>query len=68
MEREAVASSTILSIGYDEASQTLEIEFKSGVYQYYNVPATIHQQLMQAGSKGQFLDIYIKNQFPYSRV
>ena len=69
MEREPVpGSSTILSIGYDAASETLEIEFKSGVYQYYNVPQSVHEQLMQAASKGQYHATYIKNQFSYSRV
>lgn len=69
MDRESVDSSTILSIGYDSGSETLEVEFKnSGVYQYYNVPEPVHAQLMQSGSKGQFLNVNIKNSFPYSRV
>jgi hypothetical protein len=69
MEREPVTSSTIVSIGYDPTSETLEVEFKhGGVYQYYNVPAAIHQQFMESGSKGQFLHANIKNAYPYSRV
>ena len=69
MERESVDSSTILSIGYDPGSETLEVEFKNGgVYQYYNVPNNIHELLMQSASKGQFLHVNIKNSFPYSRV
>jgi hypothetical protein len=68
MEREFVSSSTIVSIGYAPSSETLEIEFKNGIYQYYNVPSTVHQQLMEAPSKGQFLHQYIKNNYPYSRV
>ena len=32
MEREMVASSTILSVGYEPTSETLEIEFKRGWY------------------------------------
>lgn len=69
MNREHVASSNVSSIGYDEAQQTLEVEFQNGaVYQYYNVPETLYQQLMTAGSKGAFLNIYIKNAYPFSRV
>lgn len=69
MERETVDSSTILSVGYDKATETLEIEFKSGgVYQYYNVPEMVFEQLMQSGSKGKFHHAQIKNAFPYSRV
>lgn len=69
MNRQPVASSNIASIGYDEPSQTLEVEFTNGaVYQYYNVPQPLHEQLMHAGSKGQFLAYQIKNAYPYSRV
>ena len=69
MDRSAVASTNVLSIGYDEPSQTLEIEFASGtIYQYYNVGADLYHQLMQAPSKGQILNTYLKNAYPYSRV
>lgn len=69
MDRNYVASSNIASIGYDEPSQTLEVEFLNGsVYQYYNVPKNLYDQLMQEGSKGKFLGTYIKNGYPYSRV
>jgi hypothetical protein len=69
MDRQLVGSTNIASIGYDEPSETLEIEFINGtVYQYYNVGAALFEQLMQAPSKGQFLNTYIKNAYPYSRV
>lgn len=56
-------------MGYDAASETLEVEFTSGtVYQYYNVGEAIFEQLKLAPSKGQFLNAYIKNAYPYSRV
>ena len=51
------------------AAQTLELEFQDGsVYQYYGVPEFLHEQFMQASSKGQFLNQYIRNAYPYSRV
>ncbi len=69
MERYSVASSNIASIGYDAGTETLDVEFLSGaIYQYYNVPQNMYDQLMQAGSKGRFLNTYIKNAYPYSRV
>ena len=69
MNRHQVASSNVKAIGYHEITQTLEVEFQSGsVYQYYGVGKVLHQQMMQAPSKGQFLNQYIKNAFPYSRV
>lgn len=69
MDRNYVASSNIASVGYDEQTQTLEVEFINGtIYQYYNVPLNLYEQLMQEGSKGRFLNTYIKNAYPYSRV
>ena len=69
MNRAPVASTNIASVGYDEPSQTLEVEFTNGtVYQYYNVPQPVYEQLMQAASKGQYLAYQIKNAYPYSRV
>lgn len=69
MNREPVVSSTIVAIGYDEPSQTLEVEFNTGtIYQYYNVSPALFEQLMHASSKGQFLAYQVKNIYPYSRV
>ena len=69
MNRNAVASSNVSSIGYDTNTQTLEVEFLNGrVYQYYGVPDHMHEQIMQTSSKGKFLNQYIKNSYPYSRV
>lgn len=69
MIREPVASTNISSLGYDPTSETLEVEFTSGaIYQYYNVGTALYDQLMLAPSKGQFLNAYIKNAYPFSRV
>ena len=69
MQRYSVTSSNIASIGYDQKSETLEVEFLSGtIYQYFNVPENLYDRLMAEGSKGRFLNAYIKNAYPYSRV
>jgi hypothetical protein len=69
MERYTVASSNIRSVGYDPQTQTLEVEFLSGtVYQYYGVPEHMHERMMKEQSKGRFLNTYIRNQYPFSRV
>lgn len=69
MERETVDSSTVLSVGYEPTTSTLEVEFKTGrLYQYYNVPEPIYQQFMASDSKGKFLHAYIKPAYPYSQV
>lgn len=69
MNRDPVSSSNIAAIGYDESAQTLEVEFINGtIYQYFNVGAALYEQLMQAPSKGVFLNQYIRSAYPYSRV
>jgi len=69
MERKPVSSSNIASIGYDESTSTLEIEFlNSSIYQYFDVPQHIYQGLIQADSHGQFLAQNIKGVYRYSKV
>jgi hypothetical protein len=69
MDRQTVSSSNIVAVGYDPASETLEVEFQNGsVYQYYNVGQSTYDEFMAAPSKGKFLAYQIKNCFPYSRV
>lgn len=69
MHRTPVVSSDLYSVGYDPSSQTLEIEFNSGgVYQYYNVPQTIYEQLMMASSHNRFFRAYIRNVYEYSKI
>lgn len=68
MEREPVESSNLLSVGYDENSLTLEIEFKSGIYQYYDVPQHIYEELINSNSLGSFFHRFIKSEFTCSKV
>ncbi len=69
MNRESVTSSNLSSIGYDSATQTLEVEFSNGaVYQYFDVPSTVHEELMNAGSHGSYLNQNIKGSYRYARV
>jgi hypothetical protein len=54
MKRTPVKSSNIKSVGYDPASQTLEVEFASGgVHQYAGVSTAQHAALLKAKSIGQ---------------
>jgi len=68
MERQPVQSSNLVSAGYDENASTLEIEFRSGIYQYYDVPLHIFEELMSASSVGSYHNQYIKNAFSFSRI
>ena len=69
MEKSNVSSSNVRSIGFDNGTDTLEVEFQNGsIYQYYNFPEHLYERFLQAPSKGRFLYSYIRNAYPYSRV
>lgn len=68
MERTAVSSSNIASVGYDEGSQTLEVEFIRGaVYQYFDVPQSIFIEMMGAGSVGSYFASAVKDSYRYAQ-
>lgn len=69
MKRTPVDSSLVRSVGYDAQNEILEIEFQSGgVYQYFDVPALVHEELMNAGSKGHYFLDEIRDLYGYQRV
>lgn len=68
MDHIAVKSKDIAIVGYDRETQTLEVAFRSGgVYQYYDVPESIHDKLLKAESMGRFFNDSIKTQFRYAQ-
>jgi hypothetical protein len=65
----AVESSTLAAVGYEAGRKLLQLEFSSrAVYQYFGVPAAVHQSLLSASSKGGFFNRNIRGCFPYRRV
>jgi len=69
MERKKVSSSDITSIGYDESTRTLEVEFKNeDVYQYYDVPKETHESLIKAKSHGKYFHAHIRDIYQYSKI
>jgi hypothetical protein len=69
MNRTPVNSSNLSSVGYDPATRTLEIAFRSGsVYQYFDVPQTIYEALIAASSHGTYFHYTIRDVYRYRRV
>jgi len=58
------------SIGYDESTGTLEIEFKSdgAVWQYYDFPENMWNEFQYAESQGKYWHANIKGRFRDARV
>lgn len=69
MERIQIDSTNIASIGFDEESSTLEVEFRSGtVYQYFDVPLAVYEGFRDSASKGQYFAQHIKGYYRYVKV
>lgn len=69
MQRIPVQSSNLCSVGYDEATRTLEIEFNNGsIYRYYGVPPSVYRGLMSALSHGKYFHQHIRDVYRYTRV
>jgi hypothetical protein len=69
MERIPVVSTNIRSIGYDADSQTLEVEFNNGsIYQYAGVSQYDHEGMINADSKGKYLNANIKGRYPFVKL
>ena len=69
MERKKVNSSQIRSIGYDEKSQTLEVELSDGsIWQYSRVPGEVHRRLLAAPSVVSYYRDNVEDDYSRRRV
>jgi len=69
LERKAVRSTNVASVGYDQKSKVLEIAFKSGgVYQYSGVPEKRYQSLMKASAIGSYFVREVKPWYTCTKV
>ena len=69
MDRISVQSSNVAEVGYDPGKMTLEVAFLSGsVYQYFDVPEVLFQEMLHSESVGRFLNSQIKESYRYARL
>lgn len=69
MYRVPVNSSTIAAVGYDRATQTMEIEFRSGrAYAYADVSYRVYRDFMDSRSMGSHFNREIRGQFATTRI
>jgi hypothetical protein len=62
--RQPVESSAIAKVGYSKRRHILEIEFVNGsVYRYFDIPVSVHRDLMSAESKARFYDSNIRKHY-----
>ncbi len=69
MKRQSVESSNLASIGYDAENEILEIEFNhGGIYQYFDIPENVYEELMNADSHGVYFSANIRNDYQYQKI
>ncbi|MES2430260.1 MAG: KTSC domain-containing protein [Bacteroidota bacterium] len=62
-------STVISKMIYNIDKKILRIIFLSGaIYDYLNVPENIYKEMQSAFSKGEFLNKFIKNNFPFKKI
>ena len=69
MERVPVESEAMLGVGYDDRRRVLEIEFADrDVYDYFDVPPSVHRGLIRAESHGRYFAEHIRDRYAYERI
>jgi hypothetical protein len=59
-----IDSTAIAKVGYSKRRHILEIEFVNGaVYRYFDIPLSVHRDLMSAESKARFYDSNIRKHY-----
>ena len=65
----SMPSTVVQHISYDSARYVLRIRFVSGtVYEYSKVPASVYEEMKKSGSKGTYLNQYIKGHYNYKKI
>ena len=68
IKRIPVDSSNIAAVGYDKEAHILEIEFHHGaVYQYFDVPENVYEELMSSAAKGSYFMNEVKEKYNYNK-
>ncbi|MBS3914312.1 MAG: KTSC domain-containing protein [Bacteroidetes bacterium] len=69
MEMSTVDSTNLSAVGYDINQALLRIEFHNGsVYEYYDVPQNVFEELMAAESKGSYAAVNIYKNYNQQRI
>ena len=69
IQRYSVRSSMITSVGHDQFTSVLEVEFRNGsIYRYFAVSRATFDRLIAATSKGNFINRFIRDRYPCERI
>lgn len=70
MERMPIESSLIRAVAYDPTASVLEVEFtgEGHVYEYYDVPYSVFEELLHEESKGRYFNEHVKDLYAAERI
>jgi len=72
MERIPVESSQIKSVGFNEDTLMMDVEFNSGsVYRYFNIDKSVFEEFIAAESVGKYFGANIKiypDKYPFEKI
>jgi hypothetical protein len=69
MHEEAVKSTGIRWIRYDERARTLDVAYvNSGEYRYFDVEPEVYAWLSKVESKGKFVNRLVKEKYRYEKL
>jgi len=65
-----VRSSAIEAVGYEPERQCLEVRWggQRRVYRYHRVPVEVYEELLQAESKGTYVNEQVKPRYLYEVI
>jgi hypothetical protein len=64
-----VESSNIARVAYDNAAESLHVEFKNGsLYVYSEVPQTVFEEMLSARSVGKYFGKNVRDVYPFDRA
>lgn len=69
MQRYAVQSSSVKTLGYDRVRSLLEVEYHNGaVYRYFDVPELHFERLTDGRSIGRYINACIKVHYRFEKM
>lgn len=64
-----VESTTLATVTYEADRELLLLKFRDRTsYQYFEVPADVHEALLHAPSKGSYFNRAIRGRFKHARI
>ena len=69
LEPKDVDSECVASLSYDPEREQMTVEFQErGTYTYFDVDVNTYSEFNNAGSRGTYFNMYVRDRFEYERI